>query len=184
MDAPIGRIQLTADDEGLIGLHINGQKYEATPQANWAEAPRDRLLSAARKQLDEYFAGGRTEFDVPLAPRGTAFQRRVWRALERIPFGTTVSYRAIAKRLRVPRSVRAVAAAIGRNPIGIIVPCHRVVGSDGSLTGYAAGLERKRALLELEGSTERTGTPKDRSSRGVASISNPKSYAARCHDRA
>jgi methylated-DNA-[protein]-cysteine S-methyltransferase len=107
-----------------------------------------------RVALAEYFAGARQRFDFALAPKGTPFQRRVWRALAAVPFGATVSYLALAQSLGLPRSVRAVAAAVGRNPISVIIPCHRVIGSDGSLTGYAGGLERKRKLLALEGAAQ------------------------------
>jgi methylated-DNA-[protein]-cysteine S-methyltransferase len=107
-----------------------------------------------RAELAEYFAGARQRFDLLLAPGGTPFQRRVWRALAAIPFGATVSYLALAQSLGAPRSVRAVAAAVGRNPISVLIPCHRVIGSDGSLTGYAGGLDRKRKLLALEGAAE------------------------------
>jgi methylated-DNA-[protein]-cysteine S-methyltransferase len=109
------------------------------------------LTSPARRQLAEYFAGHRRVFDLPLAPRGTPFQRAVWQALGTIPFGGTCSYADVAERIGRPGAARAVGAANGRNPIAIIVPCHRVIGRDGSLTGYAAGLARKRRLLDHEG---------------------------------
>ena len=103
-----------------------------------------------KRQLEEYFAGERTTFDVPLAPEGAPFEREVWRALEEIPYGETVSYGEIARRVGQPTAARAVGTANGRNPIAVIVPCHRVIGANGSLTGYGGGLERKRLLLELE----------------------------------
>jgi len=103
-----------------------------------------------KRQLEEYFAGERTIFDIPLAPEGAPFEREVWRALEEIPYGETVSYGEIARRVGQPTAARAVGTANGRNPIAVIVPCHRVIGADGSLTGYGGGLERKRLLLELE----------------------------------
>jgi methylated-DNA-[protein]-cysteine S-methyltransferase len=144
---------MTADERGLTGLYFVGQKYEAVPALDWIEDPRHPVIERARRELAEYFAGARTRFDLPLAPSGTPFQRGVWRALEMIPSGTTTTYGELARALGAPESVRAVGAAVGRNPISIIVPCHRVVGSSGSLTGYAGGLERKRALLTLEGSS-------------------------------
>lgn len=110
----------------------------------------DEVIALAIKELDEYFAGGRKSFDIPLEPSGTPFQKAVWAELLRIPYGATVSYSAIAKAIGRPSAVRAVAAAIGANPISIMVPCHRVIGSDGSLTGYAGGLPAKARLLELE----------------------------------
>ncbi len=110
-----------------------------------------------RAQLEEYFAGERTSFDIPLAPEGAPFEREVWRALEEIPYGETVSYGEIARRVGQPTAARAVGTANGRNPIAVIVPCHRVIGADGSLTGYGGGLERKRLLLELERGQGRLG---------------------------
>jgi len=151
-ESPLGRMLITADEHALTGLYFVGQKYEAVPALDWIEDPRHPVLEQARNELAEYFAGQRTQFDLPLAPSGTAFQRDVWRALEMIPSGTTTSYGELARSLGTPQSVRAVGAAVGRNPISIVIPCHRVVGSTGSLTGYAGGLERKRALLALEGS--------------------------------
>ena len=119
----------------------------------WGRAPGHSdspVFDALRAQLAEYFAGRRTAFDLPLAPRGTPFQRRVWAELERIPFGRTLTYRALATRLGSTGAARAVGAACGRNPLAIVVPCHRVVGAGGRLTGYAGGLAAKSFLLELE----------------------------------
>ena len=151
-ESPLGRMLITADERALTGLYFVGQKYEAVPALDWIEDPRHPVLEQARNELAEYFTAQRTQFELPLAPSGTAFQRDVWRALEMIPSGTTTSYGELARSLGTPESVRAVGAAVGRNPISIVIPCHRVVGSTGSLTGYAGGLERKRALLALEGS--------------------------------
>jgi methylated-DNA-[protein]-cysteine S-methyltransferase len=148
-ESPLGRILLVADD-ALCALYFEGQKHEQRPGAGWVEAPDRPLFDRARKQLAEYFAGKRDRFDLPLAPQGTEFQHRVWKALRAIPAGETVTYGSIARSIGAADSVRAAAAAIGRNPLSIVVPCHRVIGSDGSLTGYAGGLERKRALLALE----------------------------------
>jgi len=135
----------------MTGLYFVGQKYAAVPASDWVAQTRAAPFAQARTELSEYFAGKRKRFDVPLAPSGTAFQTRVWQALGAIPCGTTRTYAELAQCLGAPRSVRAVAAAVGRNPIALVVPCHRVIGSDGSLTGYAGGLTRKHALLELEG---------------------------------
>lgn len=150
MPSPLGPLTLVADDQGLCEICFEA---EQRPNANddWQRAPK--RLAAARKQLTEYFAGRRTTFDLPLHPRGTPFQLAVWDELLRIPFGITVSYGELAQRIGKPKAVRAVGAANGRNPIPIIVPCHRVIGADHSLTGYGGGLWIKRALLGLEGRT-------------------------------
>jgi methylated-DNA-[protein]-cysteine S-methyltransferase len=150
LDSPLGRILVTADRSSLDGLYFVGQKYEAVPRSDWAEDRSSALFAQVEVELAEYFAGERTEFKLPLAFAGTPFQQSVWRELGRIPCGTTVTYGGLAESLGAPRSARAAAAAVGRNPISIVVPCHRVIGSDGSLTGYAGGLDRKRALLALE----------------------------------
>lgn len=150
IDSPLGRILLTADGEKLTGLHFEHDKYFPRLGEDWPESPRAQVLARAARQIREYFAGERDRFDLPLAPEGTPFQRRVWQALLGIGCGETTTYGEIARRIGAPQSVRAVGAAIGRNPISIIVPCHRVVGSTGALTGYAGGLERKRALLARE----------------------------------
>lgn len=112
---------------------------------------KNEILRAAERQLKEYFAGQRTSFDLPLDPRGTEFQKRVWLELRKIPYGKTISYGEQARRIGKPRSSRAVGAANGKNPLGIIVPCHRVIGANGSLTGFGGGIENKKQLLELEG---------------------------------
>ena len=150
MNSPLGTLLLTAEDGALTGVHFPGQKHDRPPQPHWQRADDEPVLAGARVQLDEYFAGRRTAFDLPLAPRGTPFQKSVWRALLAVPFGATSTYGAIAAAIRRPKAVRAVGAAIGANPIGIVVPCHRIVGADGSLTGYAGGLDRKARLLALE----------------------------------
>ena len=149
--SPLGDILLVASADALAGLHFVDQKYLPEKTAAWVREDSLPVLIDARRQLAEYFAGERREFDLPLAPAGTAFQQAVWMKLREIPYGTTTSYGVIAQRLGQPTASRAVGAANGRNPLGIIVPCHRVVGSAGSLTGYAGGLERKQALLALEG---------------------------------
>jgi methylated-DNA-[protein]-cysteine S-methyltransferase len=148
--SPLGEMLLAADDDTLLGVYFLGQKHFPTtlPDSN-ASRPGSVLDQTAR-QLADYFQGRRNAFDLPLAPQGTAFQRDVWDALLSIPYGETVAYGELARRIGRPQSVRAVGAAVGRNPITIIIPCHRVVGTNGSLTGYAGGLERKQALLDLE----------------------------------
>ena len=150
IDTPLGPVLLARTDTGLAGAWFEGQK--AHPGLIDApERPADPLLRKAAKQLDEYFARKRSRFDLPLDLLGTEFQRSVWRALLQIGSGQTSSYGAIARKLGSPRAVRAVGGAVGRNPVSVIVPCHRVLGGDGSLTGYAGGLHRKSALLKLEG---------------------------------
>jgi methylated-DNA-[protein]-cysteine S-methyltransferase len=150
MKSPLGTLLLTAEDGALTGVHFPGQKHDRPPQPDWQRADDDPLLASARDQLAEYFDGRRSTFDLPLAPRGTPFQLAVWRALLAVPFGATSTYGAIAGAVGRPTAVRAVGAAVGANPIGIVVPCHRIIGRDGSLTGYAGGLDRKTRLLALE----------------------------------
>jgi methylated-DNA-[protein]-cysteine S-methyltransferase len=146
LTTPIGELLLTADDDGALTAVDLPNRHRDT-----AGLERDdELLAGARRQLTEYFAGERTTFDLPLRPHGAPFQLRVWEALLRIPYGETASYGELARELGHPTAARAVGAANGRNPLAIVVPCHRVIGSDGTLTGYAGGLECKRALLDLE----------------------------------
>lgn len=152
-DTGLGEVLTTASDAGITGVYFIGQKYEAAVRPEWALAPAHAWLAALHRQFQEYLAGSRTTFDVPLDPQGTPFQQRVWHALREIPAGTTVTYGELAARVGAPSSARAVGAAVGRNPVSVVVPCHRVVGASGSLTGYAGGLDRKRALLDLEGAT-------------------------------
>jgi methylated-DNA-[protein]-cysteine S-methyltransferase len=133
---------------GLCGVHFDGQKY--FPRIEGRHDTRHALLRQAKRELAEYFGGERKRFGLALAPVGTPFQLSVWRAISTVAFGETLTYGELARRAGCPGSARAAGAATGRNPIGIIVPCHRIVGSNGSLTGYAGGLERKRALLALE----------------------------------
>ena len=149
--SPLGDIILAASDAGLLGLWFHNQRYLPDMQG-WVQAPQHPLLLAAKAQLSEYFAGTRQQFDLPLdLSRGTTFQQAVWQALLGIPAGNTSSYGALSREVGNPKAVRAVGAAVGRNPLSIVVPCHRVLGSDGSLTGYAGGLQRKSSLLKLEG---------------------------------
>ena len=147
MDSPVGQLTLAGPDGRLMHLRMVDQTYEPRHD-DWE--PDDDAFPEAVEQLEAYFAGDRTEFDLELDLVGTQFQRRVWAALQAIPYGETRSYGEIARQIGSPRACRAVGLANGHNPIGIIVPCHRVIGSNGSLTGYGGGLGRKRALLELE----------------------------------
>ena len=146
--SPVGDLLLIGDGEGLTGLHMQEGPGRVEPPGR--RRPQAPPFAAAREQLAEYFAGRRTRFELPLAPRGTEFQRRVWEALENVRFGDTATYGELATRLGAPAAARAVGAANGRNPISIVIPCHRLVGSGGGLTGYGGGLDRKRFLLALE----------------------------------
>jgi len=150
MDSPIGELLLVGDGTSLTQLLMLNQKYYGSEtQQDWQRD--DVIFRAARDQLKAYFAGELRTFNLPLAPTGTAFQRKVWQALRDIPYGQTESYGALAKRIDSPKASRAVGMANGHNPISIIVPCHRVIGANGNLTGYGGGIERKRWLLEHEG---------------------------------
>jgi len=147
-----GRVLLTASDQGLAGCYFIGQKYMPDIAPQWQPAPQHAILQQAARQLNAYAGGNLQRFDLPFAfAEGTEFQQRVWRAIAAIPFGETITYAELARRVGSPNAVRAAGAATGRNPISVIVPCHRVLGSNGSLTGYAGGLDRKKALLTLEG---------------------------------
>ena len=148
--SPLGTMLLIARGDGLTGIHFEGERYQPAIGAHWRRAPDHPLLREAQAQLDEYFAGRRMRFNLPLAPTGTPFQRAVWAAIGTVPFGATIAYRELAARVGRPGSVRAAGTATGRNPWTIVVPCHRIIGANGALTGYAGGLERKRALLALE----------------------------------
>lgn len=150
-DSPMGEMLLAATDRGLCGVWFVGQRH-GPDSTGWREDPQHPVLREAIAQLRAYFAGERTHFDLPLDLQfGTAFQQSVWQALLAIPAGGTTSYAELGRRLGRPQAARAVGAAVGRNPMSIVVPCHRVLGTDGTLTGYAGGLERKTALLQLEG---------------------------------
>lgn len=141
ISTPMGPLTLFAEENCLAALVFGDYGgYDHLP-----------LFEETRRQLEEYFSGTRQNFDLPLNPSGTAFQRRVWRALLDIPYGTALSYRELARRVDCPKGYRAVGQANGKNPIPILIPCHRVIGADGTLGGYSAGLDRKRFLLELEG---------------------------------
>jgi methylated-DNA-[protein]-cysteine S-methyltransferase len=155
LPSPVGDLLLTTDGGNLTGIFFRPHKashlHWDRAQQTGTEDDETAVLAAARRQLNEYFANQRTSFDLPLAPAGTAFQQRVWTALTEIPYGQTRSYGNIAQRLDlIPGASRAVGLANGANPISIVVPCHRVIGADGSLTGYGGGLDRKRFLLDLE----------------------------------
>ncbi|MGH8576139.1 MAG: methylated-DNA--[protein]-cysteine S-methyltransferase [Gammaproteobacteria bacterium] len=147
-DSPVGPLTLVSEEGKLVGCFFANHDLARKKQA--AKGPRDAVLDQARKELDGFFAGRLKKFTLTLAPRGTEFQRRVWKALQAIPYGRTASYGGIAKQIGVPAAMRAVGAANGQNPICIIIPCHRVIGANGSLRGFGGGLDRKRFLLGLE----------------------------------
>jgi methylated-DNA-[protein]-cysteine S-methyltransferase len=151
VESPIGRLTLTSDGTALTGLYMGTPSKRPNFGREWAQNGTVTPLPAAVRQLQEYFAGTRRKFDLPLRMRGTDFQQRVWRELTAIPYGETWSYGQLAKRLGNPNASRAVGLANGRNPIAVIVPCHRVIGADGSLTGFGGGLPRKQWLLTHEG---------------------------------
>jgi methylated-DNA-[protein]-cysteine S-methyltransferase len=155
MDTPVGELTLVASDEGLRAVLWPQERAGRVPlgETNGAGAAADDVLAAARQQLAEYFAGDRTSFDLPLDPVGTEFQQQAWQVLRTIPYGHTMTYGEQASRLGGAQKARAVGAANGRNPISIVVPCHRVVGSTGSLTGFAGGLDTKAWLLGHEASS-------------------------------
>ncbi|HUF31029.1 MAG TPA: methylated-DNA--[protein]-cysteine S-methyltransferase [Gemmatimonadaceae bacterium] len=156
MPSPVGELMLVATESHLVGVYFTPHPDESAGQ--WRRAAggtaADAILARARAQLTEYFTGTVTQFDLPLQARGTPFQTQVWDALRAIPHGQTISYGELARRLGAPKAMRAVGAANGRNPIPIIVPCHRVIGARGDLTGFGGGLERKRWLLAHEGGGE------------------------------
>ncbi len=152
-ESPVGPLLLVSDGEALIGLHFSGSRKDAAGADCRRDPAKFRVI---REQLAEYFAGRRKSFDFALSPRGTPFQQRVWSELRKIPFGQTISYGELARRIGQPAASRAVGRANGQNPIAVIVPCHRVIGANGTLTGFGGGLERKQWLLEHEaGATAR-----------------------------
>jgi methylated-DNA-[protein]-cysteine S-methyltransferase len=153
IDSVVGPLTLVAQDGAIVGLYMDPQRHRPDQDQLGERDRRGRQaepFNTAAGQLDAYFAGGLTRFTISLAPQGTAFQKRVWAALQEIPYGETESYGQLAERIGSPGAARAVGLANGKNPIGILIPCHRVVGSNGNLTGYGGGLDRKKQLLDLE----------------------------------
>ena len=149
-ETPQGTMLATATDNGLAGVYFKGQKH-FPKQRDWRRDARHPVVRQAKRELAEYFAGRRKRFDVALDPQGSVFQRSIWKAIAKVGFGKTLTYGELAQRAGHPGSARAAGTATGRNPLSVIVPCHRIMGANGSLTGYAGGLHRKRALLALEG---------------------------------
>ena len=153
IESPLGTMLAAAEDGTLTGLWFVGQRYFPKASAEWRDDAQAGVFAQVREQLKEYFAGRRMAFDLPLNPggsRATPFQRAVWSAIAAVPFGATSTYSSLAAKCGKPSAARAAGAATGRNPISLLIPCHRIVGSSGALTGYAGGLERKKALLALE----------------------------------
>jgi len=148
--SPVGGIKLVASAKALVAVFWKQERPNRVRLGTSKPDPKHPILLETERQLCEYFAGERTRFELPLEPRGSHFQRKVWRALKEIPFGKTRSYLDLAKRIGSPKASRAVGAANGKNPLSLVVPCHRVIGADGTLTGYAGGLETKAALLAFE----------------------------------
>jgi methylated-DNA-[protein]-cysteine S-methyltransferase len=147
----IGKVYATLRGDALSGIYFDGGRHAPAIDSAWREDSSAAPFRELASQLEAYLEGKRRAFVLPLAAAGTSFQRRVWEEIARIPFGATLTYAELAARAGAPGAVRAAGAATGRNPLSIVVPCHRVIGSDGTLTGYAGGIERKRRLLELEG---------------------------------
>jgi methylated-DNA-[protein]-cysteine S-methyltransferase len=150
VDTPLGAMLLASDGSALRGAWFEGQRHLPTIDSRWRRRHDVPVLRRAATMLAEYFSGERKDFEIAFAPEGTEFQRTVWNEIFRVPYGETIAYRDLAARCGRAEAVRAAGAATGRNPLSIFVPCHRIVGADGSLTGYAGGLDRKRALLALE----------------------------------
>ena len=155
IDSPVGPLLLAVSDAGLHAIEFNASTHPVPRTGDWHDRSHP-LLDLTAAQLAEYFAGTRRTFDLPLAPEGTPFQTQVWMTLATIPYGETISYAMLASRVGRPAASRAVGAANGRNPLPIVLPCHRVIGANGSLTGFGGGLPTKRFLLELEGALPRT----------------------------
>jgi len=149
LDSPIGKLLIAGDAQAIHHISFPKNGKPAHPRPDWQESSSGPVAKAAR-QLREYFAGERIDFDLPLAPQGTGFQRSVWQRLREIPYGETISYGELAKRVGNPKASRAVGAANGQNPIPIVIPCHRVIGANGKLTGFGGGLPVKETLLALE----------------------------------
>jgi methylated-DNA-[protein]-cysteine S-methyltransferase len=150
LKTPMGDLLLVANETELIGLYFDGCDHVPTARSTWTLDPQHPILRQAGKQLREFFEGKRTSFSLPFRFAGTDFQERVWREIARIPYGKTISYSELARRAGKPQAIRPAGMNTGRNPLSIVIPCHRVVGKDGGITGYAGGLEWKRHLLNLE----------------------------------
>jgi methylated-DNA-[protein]-cysteine S-methyltransferase len=151
---PLGDMIAISSGDRITNLDFTNSKYAPKVRDDWREDPRSPLLARCAREVAEYFAGSRRRFELPMAPQGTPFQQRVWKEIAGVPWGRTISYAELAARCGAPGAARAAGAATGRNPLAIVVPCHRIVGSGGALTGYAGGVDRKARLLALEGARE------------------------------
>jgi methylated-DNA-[protein]-cysteine S-methyltransferase len=171
LESPVGPLLLTSDGRSLSGLYLKGQKHFPLQTEAWQESAKAFPFAQTQVQLAEYFAHQRQSFDLPLAPQGTAFQKQVWQLLTNIPFGETISYGSLAAQVGQPGAARAVGAANGRNPISIIVPCHRVIAANGKLTGYAGGVDRKQWLLVHEQGDRVSQVPASAASVSAAPVS-------------
>ncbi len=148
---PLGKILLVSDGHALTGLYFADKPHAPVPDAEWRQDATLKLFSTVQTQLREYMTGARTTFTIPYrSDYGTHFQQKVWQALAQVPYGTTMSYQALALSLGIPKGTRAIATAVARNPLSLVIPCHRIIGSNGALTGYAGGLDRKKLLLTRE----------------------------------
>jgi methylated-DNA-[protein]-cysteine S-methyltransferase len=165
INSPIDDLLLVADATALIGLYFVGCAHLPSASKHWRLDARHSVLLQAGKQLQEYFAGKRKAFSIPLRPWGTHFQETIWREIASIPYGATISYSELSKRAGTPQAIRAAGTATGRNPLSIIIPCHRVVGKDGRMCGFAGGLERKQHLLALETSNVDSPSCRDKNQR-------------------
>ena len=150
INSPLGELMLVADDSALTGLYFAGCDHVPAVIDDWTLDAQHPVLQQTSKQLHQYFAGKRTSFSIPMRFTGTDFQKRVWAEIARIPYGKTISYTHLAERAGTPHAIRAAGTTTGRNPVSIVIPCHRVVGKDGGMCGFAGGLQRKQHLLELE----------------------------------
>jgi methylated-DNA-[protein]-cysteine S-methyltransferase len=150
INTPIGELMLVATDSKLAGIYFVGCDHLPATHKQWQRDNRHPIFRQAKEQLEEYFAGKRTAFSLPLHFAGTGFQERVWRRIALIPYGKTISYADLAREAGNPKAIRAAGTSTGRNPLSIVIPCHRVIGKNGAITGYAGGLDKKRRLLELE----------------------------------
>lgn len=148
--SPLGEITIATNGKSITEIHFASDRFFTAIPSDWQKNPEHKVLKIARKQLTEYFQGQRKNFDLPLFFSGTLLQNQVWQELQKTPYGKTISYKNLASMTDKPRAIRAVASAVGKNPISIIIPCHRIIASDGSLGGYGSGIDHKVFLLNLE----------------------------------
>lgn len=179
--ASLGPLTLTAEGDALTGIWFDAHDIKPAARAQWVQDDALEILQQTRQQLTEYFAGQRQQFDLNLQPKGTEFQRAVWQQLLGVDFGKTSTYGTLAQAIGKPNASRAVGAAVGANPLSIIVPCHRIIGRNGSLTGYAGGLARKVTLLKLEGQTDAQLTAVPTLTRPAPEVHNSRNEFAPAH---